>query len=180
MEDFGSSKYIQVNMHWRVLFFFFSPELFLLKLKTFVSYIDWIWLLGLEKMAITSSEKSLHNFWKKILKATCILHEGLSIGKTFKWSVTIQLNHLFMKKVHFTMRLSTQRHTLVHIGTHQFTLAHIGTHWYILEHIDTYWYTCDMFLPSSSLMHLFFCCLPLWCIDRWNVAFCMWMPIRRQ
>ena len=165
-------------MHWRVLFFFFSPELFLLKLKTFVSYIDWIWLLGLEKMAITSSEKSLHNFWKKILKATCILHEGLSIGKTFKWSVAIQLNHLFMGKVQFTTRLGTQQHTLAHIGTHHFTLAHIGTHWYILEHIDTYWYTlvhmlCDMFLPSSSLMHLFFCCLLLWCIDRWNVAFCM-------
>ena len=76
-----------------------------------------------------------------------------------------------MEKVQFTMRQGTQWHTLAHIGTHQFTLAHIGTHWYILEHIDTYWYTlvhmlCDMFLPSSSLMHLFFYCLLLWCIDR--------------
>ena len=129
-------------------FFFFSPELFLLKLKTFVSYIDWIWLLGLGKMAITSSEKSLHSFWKKILKATCILHEGLSIGKTFKWSVAIQLNHLFMEKVQFTTRLGTQRHTLAHwntsvyIGTHWYPLVHIGTHWHILVHISTHvvWY----------------------------------------
>lgn len=141
MEDFGLSKYTQVNMHWRVLFFFFfSPELFLLKLKTFVSYIDWIWLLGLENMAITSSEKSLHNFWKKILKATCILHEGLSIGKTFKWSVAIQLNHLFMKKVHFTMRQGTQRHTAAHIGTYWNTSVYIGTHWYPLVHIGTHWH----------------------------------------
>ena len=155
-------------MHWRVLFFF-SPELFLLKLKTFVYYVDWIWLLSFEKMAITSSEKSLHT---------------TSMGKTFKWSVAIQLNHLFMQIVQFAIRLGTHRHTWAHIGTHQFTLAHIGTHWHILEHIDTYWYTlvhmvCYMFLPSSSLMYLFFFCLLLWCIDRWNVAFCMWMPIRR-
>lgn len=111
-------------------------------------------------MAITSSEKSLHTTSeKKILKATCILHEGFSMGKTFKWSVAIQLNHLFMQIVQFAIRLGTHQHTLAHIGTHQFTLALIGTHWYILEHIGTYWHTlvhmvCDIFLPSSSLMHL--------------------------
>ena len=173
-------------MHWRVLFFFLSPELFLLKLKTFVYYVDWIWLLSFEKNGYHFKwEITSHNLWKKILKATCILHEGLSMGKTFKWSVAIQLNHLFLQIVQFAIRLGTHRHTLAHIGTHQFTLAHIGTHWYILEHIGTYWYTlvhmvCYMFLPSSSLMYLFFFCLLLWCIDRWNVAFCMWMPIRRQ
>ena len=88
-------------------------------------------------MAITSSEKSLHTTSeKKILKATCILHEGLS-----KKDLQMKCSYPIKSPVCANSTVCYQaRYTLSHIGTYRNTSVYIGTDWYPLVHIGTYWH----------------------------------------